>query len=113
MNYKQGNVVLVKIIFSEGSGVKKRPAIIISDKYYHNHKQEVIIAAVTSTIDRRLLPGDTKIEDWQEAGLKYPSLVTGIIQTLKINIIERKLGHLSLRDFSKIQTNLKKSLGFK
>jgi len=112
MKYKQGNVVLVKMIFSEGSGVKKRPAIIISDKYYHNHRQEVIIAAVTSNIDR-LLPGDTKIEDWQEAGLKYPSLVTGIIQTLKMNIIERKLGHLSLHDFSTMQTNLKKSLGLK
>lgn len=81
-------------------------------KYYHNHRQEVIIAAVTSNIDR-LLPGDTKIEDWQEAGLKYPSLVTGIIQTLKMNTIGRKLGHLSLYDFSKIQKNLKKSLGLK
>jgi len=55
-----------------------------------NHRQEIIIAAITSNIDR-LLTGDTKIEDWQKSGLKYPSLVTGIIQTIKIDIIERKL----------------------
>ena len=58
MNYKQGNVVLVKVIFTEGSGVKKRPALIISDEYYHNNRQEVLIAAITSNIDR-VLPGDT------------------------------------------------------
>lgn len=110
MNYRQGDIVLVKVIFSEGSGVKKRPALIISSNDYHNHRQEVIIAAVTSNIDR-LLPGDTKIKDWQKSGLKYPSIVTGIIQTFKVNIIERKLGSLSSVDFLNFQNNLKKSLG--
>jgi len=47
MKYKQGDVVLVEVIFSEGSGVKKRPALIISDKYYHNHRQEVVVSAIT------------------------------------------------------------------
>jgi len=111
MKYKQGDVVLVKVIFSEGSGVKKRPALIISSEYYHNHRQEIIIAAITSNIDR-LLAGDTKIEDWQKAGLKYSSLATGIIQTIKIDIIERKLGNISKRDFFETQINLKKSMGF-
>jgi len=111
MKYKQGDVVLVKVIFSEDSGAKKRPALIISDKYYHTHRQEVIIAAITSNIDR-LLAGDTKIRDWQKGGLKYPSLVAGIIQTIKINIIEKKLGKLSERDFLETKINIKKSLGF-
>jgi len=111
MKYKQGDVVLVKIIFSEGSGVKKRPALIISDKYYHNHRQEVVVSAITSNIDR-LLAGDTKIQDWQRVGLKYPSLITRIIQTIKTNMVERKLGKLSERDFLETQMNLKKSLGF-
>ena len=72
MKYKQGDVVLVKVIFSESSGVKKRPALIISDKYYHNHRQEVVVSAINSNINR-LLSGDTKIQDWQKGGLKYPS----------------------------------------
>jgi len=111
MNYNRGDIVLVKVIFSEGTGIKKRPALVISNKYYHNHRNEVIIAAITSNIDR-VLPGDTIIEDWQNSGLKCPSLVTGIIQTLKINIIEKKLGNLSPSDFIKFQDSLKKILGF-
>jgi len=111
MKYKQRDVVLVEVIFSEDLGVKKRPALIISDKYYHNYREEVVVSAITSNIDR-LLAGDTKIQNWQKAGLKYPSLVTGIIQTIKINMIGRKLGKLSERDFLETQINLKKSLGF-
>ncbi len=112
MNYKQGDIVLVNVIFSEGFGIKKRPALIISDKYYHNNRQEIIIAAITGNTER-ILPGDTKIKEWQQAGLKFPSLVTGIIQTLKINTIERKSGELSSPDFLKYKNNLKKSLGLK
>jgi mRNA interferase MazF len=111
MNYKQGDIVLVNVIFSEGSGVKKQPALIISDECYHNNRQEIIIAAITSNTER-ILPGDTKIKEWQKAGLKFPSLITGIIQTLKINIIERKLGKLALSDFLKYQSTLRKTLGF-
>ncbi len=111
MNYNQGDIVLVNVIFSEGSGVKKRPALIISDECYHNNRQEIIIAAITSNTER-ILPGDTKIKEWQKAGLKFPSLITGIIQTLKINIIERKLGKLALSDFLKYQSTLRKTLGF-
>jgi mRNA interferase MazF len=111
MNYKKGDIVLVKVVFSEGSGTKKRPALLISDEYYHNNRQEVIIAAITSNMER-ILPGDTKIIEWQQAGLKIPSLVTGIIQTLKINIIEKKLGNLATSDFLEYQSTLRKILGF-
>lgn len=37
MNYEQGDILLVKVIFSEGIGIKKRPALVISDKYYHDN----------------------------------------------------------------------------
>ncbi len=111
MNYKQGDVVLVKVIFSERTDVKKRPALIISDEYYHSNRQEVIISAITSNVER-ILPGDTRIKEWEKAGLKFPSLATGIIQTLKIIIIERKLGKISSSDFQGFRDNLKKSLGF-
>ncbi|MDD3656690.1 MAG: type II toxin-antitoxin system PemK/MazF family toxin [Atribacterota bacterium] len=111
MSYKKGDIVLVKVIFSEGSGTKKRPALIISDEYYHNNRQKVIIAAITSNIER-ILPGDTKIKEWKKAGLKFPSLVTGIIQTFKKDIIERRLGDLALSDLLEYQSTLRKTFGF-
>lgn len=109
INYKCGDIVLVDVMFLDGSGIKKRPALIISSDEYHKSRQEVIIAAITSNI-HRLLCGDTKIREWEEAGLIVSSLVTGIVQTIKAAMINRKLGILGKDDFQKVQNNLNKAL---
>lgn len=33
--YKQGDIILIEFLFSDGSGSKKRPAMILSNKKYH------------------------------------------------------------------------------
>lgn len=110
-NYKRGDIVLVDFSFSEGTASKKRPALIVSSDRYHRTRQEIIAAAITSNI-KRVLYGDTKLHEWQEAGLIHPSLVTGIIRTIKNNMIIRKLGTLTHLDFQSVQQNLQKAMGF-
>lgn len=98
---------MVDFGFTEGAGSKKRPALIISSDGYHKSRQEVIIAAITSNTERVLF-GDTKISEWQNAGLLYPSLVTAIIRTIKNSLILRKLGILSKSDFQKVGASIRK-----
>ena len=109
-NYRCGDIVLAKVIFSEGEGVKRRPALVVSSDIYNEIRQEVIIAAVTSNISRSL-PGDTRIHQWEEAGLRFPSVVTGIFHTIKRGMIDKKLGTLAYEDFGLVQQNLKQALG--
>ena len=109
-NYKQGDIVLVDFGFSERTGAKKRPVLIISSDNYHKNRQEVIIVAITSNT-KRVLFGDTKIEEWEKAGLIYPSLVTGIMRTIKESMIIHKLGILSQQDFQKVRDNIRKTIG--
>ena len=111
ISFKHGDVVLVKFIFSERTGFKRRPALVISSNVYHQNRQEVVIAAITSNVER-MLTGDTKIKEWKKANLLFPSLVTSIIQTVKHEMIERILGQLSSEDLKTVQENLKLSLGF-
>lgn len=108
--YKQQDIVLLDFGFSEGTGHKKRPALIISSDNYNKSRKEVIVAAITSNIER-ILFGDTKIERWQESGLIYPSLVTAIVRTVKNNTILRELGILSKEDFQNAQKNIAKAVG--
>ena len=61
----------------QGMGSKKRPALILSRENHHGGRQESVVAAITSNV-RRVLPGDTKIVHWETAGLKFPSLVSGL-----------------------------------
>lgn len=109
-SYKRGDIVLVNFGFSESTGYKKRPALIISSNDYHKSRQEVIVLAITSNI-KRVLFSDTKIDKWKEAGLIYPSLATGIIRTMKLSVIIRKLGVVSRQDLLNVQKNLRKAIG--
>ena len=68
------------------------------------------MAAITSNI-RRLLVGDHVIEDWRTAGLPLPSVVTGILRTVKRGMIDDRLGRLGDADLAVVERNLRLSLG--
>ncbi len=107
--YRRGDVVLVGFLFSDESGLKHRPAVVLSSQAYHRQRQEVVVAAVTSNVDRVLF-GDHLLAGWKEAGLLFPSLVTGILRTVKSDMIHRKLGSIALREMKSIDLNLQKIL---
>lgn len=108
--YNRGNVVLVGFVFADESGKKLRPALVISSTVYNRSRQEVVIAAITSNIRRRLF-GDFLIADWKRAGLLFPSVVTGVMRTVKQMMIERKLGSMLKSDMEAIDRELRRSLG--
>ena len=97
----RGDVVLVSFVFTDESGERRRPAVIVSSDAYHQSRQEAIIAAITSRTDR-ILAGDHLISDWQGAGLLFPSVATGIIRTIKQGIIAKKLGTMPRLDMQDI-----------
>jgi len=108
--YSRGDIVLVGFMFSDESGKKLRPAVIISSSAYHRARQEVVVAAITSNVRRRLF-GDHLIADWKGAGLLFPSVVTGIFRTIKRMMIDRKLGSMPKPDLAAIDRELRRSLG--
>jgi mRNA interferase MazF len=111
IEFRRGDVVLVGFIFADETGVKRRPAVILSSKAYLAGRDEVIIAAITSRIDR-ILVGDLLLADWQAAGLLFPSIATGVIRTIKKDMVNKKLGSLSIQDSSEVDKKLKLALGF-
>ena len=110
--YNRGDVVLVSFIFSDETGERRRPAVIVSSDAYHQSRQEAIIAAITSRTDR-ILVGDHLISDWQDAGLLFPSVATGIIRAIKQSMIAKKIGTMPRHDMQAIEDNLRDALGLK
>ena len=110
ISYKQGDAVLVGFVFSDESGIKQRPAVVLSTDLYHRGRQEVIVAAVTSNVER-LLAGDYRVVNWRQAGLLHPSVVTGILRTIKRSMIRRQLGKLFSSDMLGVQVALRQSFG--
>jgi mRNA interferase MazF len=108
--YSRGDVVLVGFIFADETGVKRRPAVIISSDAYNTGRDEAIIAAITSRTDR-VLVGDHLIVGWQNAGLLFPSVATSIIRTIKQNMIDKKLGSMPTQDMGAVDSKLRQAFG--
>jgi mRNA interferase MazF len=105
-SFSRGDVVLVKFVFSDEKGAKQRPGLIVSTDGYHQGRREMILAAITSNVGR-LLVGDHKIKGWREAGLLYPSIVTGIIRTIKHDMIASKMGELAEPELHAVEDKLR------
>jgi mRNA interferase MazF len=108
--YRRGDIVLVGFVFSDESGRKLRPALVISTAGYQRAREEVVVAAITSNIRRRLF-GDHLVADWRAAGLLFPSVVTGVLRTIKRPMIDRKLGAMPTPDMDNVDRELRRSLG--
>ena len=109
--YDKGEVVLVSFVFSDESGKKLRPAVVISSTAYNRARQEVIVAAVTSNVRRRFF-GDYLIANWKEAGLLFPCVATSILRTIRRTMIERKLGSMAKTNLETFfDRELRRSLG--
>jgi mRNA-degrading endonuclease toxin of MazEF toxin-antitoxin module len=107
---RRGEIVLVKFVFADEKGAKQRPGLIISGEQYHQGRREAVLAAITSNVGR-LLIGDHRITEWQQAGLLFPSTITAIIRTIKQEMIVRKIGELRSSDLQAVESNLRKMPG--
>lgn len=108
--FERGDVVLVRFVFADEQGAKRRPVLVLSTSTYHLGRQEIIVAALTSNVER-LLPGDRAVREWRAAGLPKPSVVTGILRTIKASMIETSLGHLRPKDLKDVDAALRETLG--
>ena len=72
MGHAFGEVVLVPFPFTDQSGVKKRPAVIVSSASYNANRRDLIIMAITSQVRQPLGFGEALVSDWQTAGLIKP-----------------------------------------
>jgi mRNA-degrading endonuclease toxin of MazEF toxin-antitoxin module len=108
-SFNRGDIVLVKFVFADEQGVKHRPGLVVSSEAYHVGRREAILMAITSNVGR-LLVGDYKIKAWSESGLLYPSIVTGIVRTIKHDMISRKLGALPPRELQTVEGKLRRIL---
>ncbi len=110
-SYHRGDVVLVPFDFTNRSGSKWRPAVVISNERYNSGTPDVLIASITGNLNAIPHPGDQAIKEWQAAGLLKPSLAQTKLATIEASVIGRKLGSLSKADLSALDDGLREALG--
>ena len=107
---RRGDVVLVPFDFSDRTGTKWRPAVVISSDEYNRLTPDILIASITSNLRALPHPGDHVVEFWREAGLPRESLAQMNVATIESTLILRRLGRLSDDDLASIDNGLRRAL---
>ncbi len=107
-NYSKGDVILVRYPFSDLSGSKVRPSVVVSAPHVSD---DMFIVPLTSK-SSSLFAGEFALADWRNAGLNVPSVVKRGIYTIEDSIVIKKIGRLSGPDSTMLATSLHEWLGF-
>lgn len=106
-NSSHGDIVLVRYPFSNLSGAKVRPAVVVNAPHISH---DVIIVPLTSRVTG-LLPGEFVLQQWQQAGLNVPSAVKRGLFTVEDTLIVKTVGQIAKIDEQVLEVSLRGWLG--
>ncbi len=109
--YNFGDVVLVPFPFTDQSGAKKRPAVVISSAAYNSARPDLVLMAITGQARGATNVGETEVGEWQKAGLLKASVVKPILTTIERRLVQKKLGRLEQSDRNSLEKALRVMLG--
>ena len=110
-HFEFGDVVLVRVPFTDQRGSKQRPAVVVSGAAYGRARPDVILMAVTGRIRSPRGFGEVVIEDWGAAGLVKPSTVKPVMFTIEKRLVVRTLGQLTERDRLALKKGFRNVIG--
>ncbi len=116
MNYKRGDIVLVKFPMPDLQLYKPRPALIIQSDKNNARLENLIFLQISSNLANKDVETQYLIElgsnEGKTSGLVTDSVVKAeVIFTLPKAFVYKKLGHLPETIMKKINDCIKKSLG--
>lgn len=96
-----GDIVLLDYPFTDGSGAKRRPGLVLLPEV----DGDVLFARITSK--QRVSEIDVTIEDWKSVGLAYPSTVRlSKMVSLHSDLVLRRFGVLTPRHLESVLKGL-------
>lgn len=99
----RNDVVLVAYPFTDRTGRKIRPAVVVSGPH---RSHDVFVVPLTSRFDR-IVEGEFALADWQTAGLNMASVIKRGIFTVHESLVLKKVGTLSPTDVDRVDDSLK------
>lgn len=108
-SYSRGDVILVRYPFSDLSGSKVRPAVIVNDKH---ESSDLIIVPLTSRTTA-LKSGEFVLGSHQQAGLNVPTAAKRGVHTIEDRLLLKHVGKLATVDLGELDRALAYWLGLR
>ena len=106
--FNPGDVVAID--FPGVTGIKRRPAVVLSSTVYHTSRPDVVVGLITSQTTTALGPTDSMLQDWAQAGLRVASVFRSFLATLPPSTRPTLVGRLSDRDWQDVRACVKVAL---
>jgi mRNA interferase MazF len=103
------DVVVVPFPFSDTTGGKRRPALVISNATF-NASGHTVLAMIT-TARHHPWPGDCPLDEAENAGLPSQCVVRLKLFTVDNRLLVRLLGRLSPSDAARVTRSLDANVG--
>ena len=101
--YSKNEVVLVRYPFSNLTGSKVRPAVVVNAPHI---SRDVFVVPLTSKVSS-LLKGEFALADWNKAGLNVASAVKRGLYTIHQTLVVKSVGRLSAADAATLENSLR------
>lgn len=102
-SFSRNDVVLVRYPFSDLTGAKVRPAVVVNAPHI---SRDVLIVPLTSRTASPL-PGEFVLTDWRRAGLNVPTAAKRGIFTIIETLVIVKVGVLAPSDAQTLERSLR------
>jgi mRNA interferase MazF len=105
--FKQGDILLIPIPFSDLTSSKKRPVLVLSNSEYNFKTEDMLVAAITSNLESKEYSVQFDNDDLSEGTLKVTSIVrSDKIYTLSKYIVIKKFGCVKKEIIDKVKVQL-------
>ncbi len=91
------------------TGIKRRPAVVLSSATYHAIRPDIIVGLITSQT-KGLGVTEYVLQDWAASGLRVASVFRSFIVTLPPSSNVVRVGQLSERDWRGVRACVKTAL---
>lgn len=105
--FKQGDILLVPIPFSDLTSSKKRPVLVLSNSEYNSITEDIVVAAIASNLQSKDYSVQINSSDLSEGTLKVTSSIrSDKIYTLSKYIVIKKFGSVNKEIINKVKVQL-------
>lgn len=111
MKITQGSIIIVPFPFSNQSGKKIRPALVVSSSKFNEASADVWITGISTKSDSRLLKIPLNQEDLNEGTLRLNSFVkVSSIVHIQQNLLGKKVGQIKKEKLKEVIEEMRKIL---
>jgi mRNA interferase MazF len=99
---KRKDILLVPFPYSDQSGSKRRPALVISHDSFNKDSMDLLLCAMTSNLEIDRYTTLVKKDDWKDGEYSESCIKASTIITVDKNIIIKRIGRLSSERFKEV-----------